>query len=790
MSQPDIRIFVDHAQKRLWQGRQSRITLGKDCLDSKFFSDVYADSISGTTFLRPQVYEDDWQTISTGRFGRLAKASFTFEDDSIWEEHNWRFNGDIYLHSLGSQSQVVKTALTYEKNRGFFVSFFQYNTGQEVSMVFECGWGDGPDASDLYLQFWTDGQVGVVVDGNTDAYAGGGTISGRDATGGQTPTSAMQPQRVWECLLIPCRKRELLVVANQGGGFRYIFEDETDDGDPEDQDVQDMVNPGRLWDSHVQYDEHVTYDSARRFWFRVNGQATVQVVPLKFPTSGYICGPEHQWTYVPNDDESPEFVLHADPPGYGTSSIEASLVDPDDPTVAYEPAPDGENKFRIKVAFTGSGIETHFFNACEASYKPIFATTTEPASGAFDITPYVTKLSLSVCDDESSVEADIQYREPETIEEHYPLFRSMGNRPIKIMLGDELLLDGWSECPKWSEAISDEARKGSIRVLDRWKAYAAALVVDPCPLDLKPAASGEASEARTIKEVFEFLFSFGNPNEDLLDFDIDPDLGLTYLPRSASPAQGEFSVQMDVGDSWASWLSRIKEDFCPLHMIGLRPGADERTIAFVKKRVERGDEPYYDLWPTIDEAAASFEAAGEDAAEALRLAAIKGTYRTSDQSTLEPEANVIFVTGMDKRDGKPIQSYIFNAASLDPATAPEERDSAWIGEERLFGWVDQVLSSRKALDAGAEILADRLFPSRTMIETENGFLTGTDLIALWRGDGIQLHGIGLCMIASFDCDFVKSPKPADAEAETAEDNWEWQDARYNTELIEAEEVPV
>lgn len=783
MAQPTLNVIVDHQQKRLWQSRMSRIDVGEEFLNSAFIEDVFVDSITGTAMLMPQVYDPDWNTTTSGRFARLTKTNFTFEDDSIWVDHELRLAGDTWLHSLGPQNQVVRTSQTYQKNRGFFVGFFQYNVSNEVSMIFECGWGDGPDASDLYLQFWSDGFVGVVRDGDTTRYANdeGDTISGRDDSGAQNPTQAMQPQRFWECILLPCRKKELLVLSNQGGGFKYILDDLD-----EDSDVEDIVNGGLLYDNHNPFDVHKSYNSSRQFWFRApNAQATVQVVPLNFPTSGYMTSKVHEWNFLPNEDEDPEYCVFADPPGFGTSDIDISMCDEDDPLIDVA----GEARFRTKVSFTGDGNCTEFFNGCEVSYPPIFAET-EPAE--VDITQYVTKVSLSVPDDASGVEAEIEFRgaievdgDPVTltkIVDEVPQFMTLGNRPIKLLLDDQLILDGRTDKPRWTDGIDERAQKGSLTIRDGFKAYDHTFTVDPIVLDYRDEdENGATEEIKTVADAFKFLLKNGGAG--ITHTAIDGAVSATAMPRSSSPGRiDSWSLEMRVGDAWASWIQRLHEDFCATHLIGLKPDGDN-IIFYAKARptAEEHDDPVYDLWLTNEESKAGWEASGETATEAHRLSGIKATVRNYSEDTLEPEANLIYVTGFDPRDRKPMQAFKSNPTSVDPAVAPSARDANWIGEERRYGFGDSTLCRQALINSCCDLLADRLFPARTIASIDCGLLIDFAGLPVWRGDVVTVHGKGTFWISSFSVDFVKMPDNENS------DTWEHQNGRYVLELLTREE---
>lgn len=727
MAIPALQVTLDTKQSRIKRDRIATLITANDW-GQRFISDSYIDPITNTAMLCPAPRLPSWTTSGTGICTRLKKSDYNLTS-SKWQESNHLFDGDTYLISTdpsGNPGEGVTTTANMPRNGGMYLQWYAANGSSDDWVQMECGWSTTPSvgtSSPISLRFYASGNVEVWEDG---IYQNSYRISGNGEVPQQTASTFT------DVLIIPFRKRELLVFSNRGGGFSHIIEsiEDTDD-DP-------------------------TIVPELPFWWSVpEGYTYVQCAKIQYPTSGYVTGIISWLQYPPESGKSPEYFVYGDMNG---GSATATLVESDNPASSFT-ADGSKTECRLKVSLSGNGTTSPNIYAGHAFYKPLLADTDD--SQSIELLDYITKATLEVPDSPTDIAFSFDIKSPEEVNGLGDVDRSIRelcNRPISITIGSQSILDGQTEAPKFVKRLDDTLDRVTFDVRDRWKTLEHYSFTDPLPLD-----------GINLSEAFRLILTLAGFDNSQLDID-----AISFdLPTVQNPKGGEFSVLVEVGDTAADWIQRLRDSYYATLFIGWVPRAD--GIFFVVKEPASlptsADVTLYDNIQDAKDYLASY-GADENAFRMYRITGYQEHY-------LEPEANDIWVTGRDVRTSRPIQCHKPDTDSQDPTLAPSDRPSNWLGEIRKYGYYEPCITTQAALEQATNALFDRLTPSRKIVEFDCDLLFKSDGSPVWRGDLVYIEGYGNFRIKSLSCDFKREPN--------TRNDWYSRHTKYTAEYVPSEE---
>lgn len=735
----NLSVVFDHAQKRLAHDRIAAVAAGEE-FDGPYWDHTWLDPVTKTLMLRPGPLYPEWYTSNTGKFEKLALSAFDPSDPDQWkEELKFSDAAGVYLSSLGNAPGSLLAKSTFGVNRGVYLSFFFYSAGDNYVVV-EGGWNPNPN----YLE-----SVGFRIYGNGDfeLWKNGALVGLYNISG--YIVGDQKSNQMLDLMLIPCRRRELLVVSRQGNGFSHVFEDilETDEAP--------VIVPNQ------------------KFWVKFpNSKAQVQIAPIKYETTGYATGIELQLGIAPEGTDTlqefdnpafaggadQEWQIWGDPPYAGSTPTTSNAVLVTKENGAF--TANGENKdARVKVTITGDGNYTPFVYGAQVAYNAVIDETDASEETAVD--EYLEEFAIDIPDDPTGVTFRVQLIEPDHLDATVLAnLKRVNNRPAKLVLDGVTWIDAQGGSPQWDMSTSDATQRLTLEFRDRWKSLENYRFRDRVPLD-----------GLQLVDALKFLVStIGLQDDDdpaISDFDFDElDYRIEPIPQTQC---GDFNVVIEIGDTAADWVLRLIEDYSATWFYGFKPTQDGVKFCFKSPATLDQADFVYELWPTIEEAII----AGKP-----ELEAFKWVYRSYDEETLPPEANDIRVTGWDPRLRRAIQTHYPDHESQDPTIAPSARNDNWIGEPLLYGLIDPAITSQAICDGAAQLLFDRMTPVRIVGEIECEAMVLDNNIPVWRGDNVYLHGKGLYRVVSGCIDSEKEPYGVDA--------WQWRPARYCLELRSAE----
>lgn len=733
---PDpLLIVVDHAQLRIKRDRLATLLDGK-AWGQSFRQDCFVDPVTATGMLMPSLFDPQWSATSAGRFARLRKSDYTLTTPNAWVEFDrGRCVGDYYLHSQGTNEAAIVTS-PFERNRGVFLSVYNYSVGNETKrIILDCGWNPvsvETEFPDLGIRFFSNGEIEIYRNGVLD---GTGALRGEQPNvfdGSQQPGETAN--RTLDIMILPFRRREVLIVTNQGTGFSHVVQ-----GIAEDDEDPTIHAEGNF------------------FWHVPEGKATVQCAKATFAPSGYLTAVHTVFLEAPETGEIPESLIFADLYGGDVTASLVARADPDSPFI-----PDGDKReCRIKLDVTGvTGFTPNIYGA-QVYFNPLFARTPNEEVELVE-TGNVVTATLSVPASHTDVELSVTLNSPDDLEfgdAQIALLRDIENRPISVRLGDIPIIDGFGENPEFrsGRAGLDSVSSVVINVRDSWQRLHEYIFSDVVPLD-----------GMNLADAFEFIAKTAGFDDAEIDIDpIDFD-----LPTSGTNYDGEFAVTIRVGDRAADAINKLHQTYCPLFFIGVVP-TETGPVLRIKDNELLSWTPDITIYPTIEDARIALVGSAEWSDADFRRYASAHVWKSYKRDSIALETNEIWVQGFDHRVRKPILVRVQNNESKDPELSKTDRPMTWLGAPRKYAWTDPTLTTKSSVIRAARVLCKRLFPRRYFVEWESDFLIKSNGVPIWRGDVVELFDHELVRVVSLSGEFRKEP---------FHDAWHYRPFRYVGEI--------
>ncbi|OYT70807.1 MAG: hypothetical protein CFK49_07005 [Armatimonadetes bacterium JP3_11] len=671
---------MDFAEPRLLYDRLAVIATGKEW-DAARSQDVWVDPVTYTLMLRPLPLTPEWQTSASSPYNRLRLSDTNRASDSNFREYQRGFSGNYWIHAAGlpdddANARAIQTTATYPKNQAWYVAahFYAYTAEQRVAL--ECNWLQGTQAG-VGLRFWSDGRVDVY---RGQDYLGSVDLRSNTPQQSSTPVQSLQNQDFY-ALLIPCRRRSLLILTSIGCA-EYVF----DDLDP------DASSP------------EITPQGAFRLYVPT-GTITLQFAPLKYRTSGYALSTVREFRYAPSTGRTVDTTVYYDMQGRTGLSVSGSLRKVDN---SADFTPDGNLKQgRIRVQLTGDGSWTPFAYGAASVIAPEFASTPNAPVSLINRTRTLA-ISIGAEPEDAVMEAECQWLASDALQDNRGV-EFVWTHPLYAV--DVPLFRGRAYPPDLIPAEGSFEARFRLAAKDLWRVLADAILFDPTPLD-----GLEVGQA-----IRQLCHQAGLP-DSLLDLG---DTGV-LLPTTAAQGGGEWAVYPKVGDSAGEWVRRLWQSYAWDWFLGFKPTPSGWKLVF---------RPYDDT-TRVDVYLTS-----QEAQVAQGAAWLWHTVQDLRHDLIEPEANEVIVTGWDPNARRPIQAIYRDYASMDSTLAPASRPNNWIGAPRRYGWVDYTITRLADAERVRDYLANKLTVRRYLAEWTSLLLTyvqGGVRLPVWRGDVVGI----------------------------------------------------
>lgn len=684
---------LDVAEDRIKQPEQIILIGGHDWDLGSITSDsdIYLDDVTQTLMLRPLPLTSEWQTSATGAYARYRLVDTDRAGHADWIEFERGFSGNYFYHNLNpaSAARRITTTDTLPKNCPVYVSFWAYNYGGDRQVRLEAGWG--APGSGVSIRLWSDKQLEIW---KATDYLHTVQLSSRSAVSTRATTDETLQDMQVELLLIPCRRRALLILSNMGGGAVYEFEDLS-------QEAPDN-----------------TITPAGTFWALVpSGTITLQMARCRFRESGIAFSTLREFLYAPASGSTITNLVYADAPGFGTSSVNGALYTSDGTAVFN---PDGvATQCRVRISLTGDGFSTRFVYGASSQIERRLQAVPDAAKSV--PYPFVWRVGT----EPGSVGITVNGFNPGGLGlEH---FTSVGNRSVRLRSGNTVYLRGRSLPVEFEHRVADQAEPFNIEIRDWWYVLETQIIRESIPLD-----GLELSEAIRI-----LVKSAGFKDSDL-------DLTNTgfNLPTMSASSQGEWSVLPRSGETYAEAIENLWRTYARTWFLGWRPTAAGYRLVF---------EPPPSTPYTV--AAVLYRSRTEAIAGGISESQIWKhiIYRGLQESSIAPECNEIIVTGWDPQRRIPFRRSWRDDSSQDATLLPGDRPDNWLGEPQAVGIVDYTITTIDAADRVIDILMERLAKRRRRLtfESQLQYHQATGL-PVWVNEIFRI-GDELWKVVHFDC---------------------------------------
>lgn len=669
-----------------------RIVLSVDgtTWDRSLADGIWVDPITRTAMLAPLPTTDAWATTFTGDYARLAKADYTLASPSDWYEVPRRAAADIYLES--ATMAKATTVDTYDANQPFFISFYipgVEDLGEQT--VFKCGWGTEGAAGAVTLRIRANGSIAVYKAASlVGVYSLEGGLKRPGDTKGAPQSIA---QKTVNLLLIPCRRRELLVVSSWGTGFSHVFPD-----------LDAFLTDNEITPSGT-------------FWWQAPvSWASCQLAPLMFAESGVIYGQLTQMRYAPVFGMAFGGLTAYDK--IGTGVLETGQFDIVESDLS-DYVPDGSiDLVRLKLSLGGDGGSTYGVYAIDAFTDP---TLTATADDPYDITTRIHSLSLSVPENGPVTGRLTAHNPAGLIADGLPLADTTGDRPFRLAFGSVDILRGTTGKPtrEYSKGNSTGiADKLTWDLFDREQMFRQKQFFSALPYD----------DILLVDAIEDLMKLGGFPASDYLGSS-----DTFYLPYTPAVSLGQFELVPERGQTIAEWLDKFHSTFAATWKRGWVPTLGGYKYLFM-------DPDDFSLTPVMALYQRTTDADAGGVAGALQPYRVIRNLVVERQ---EAEANQVIVIGQDPGTLSFIAAQYDDAASQAPATAPASRPTNWRGFVASVTITNPAITNQDAADRALSIATDRLTVERIVATWESDMLvhSGNDR-PLWKGDTIRLANVG------------------------------------------------
>jgi hypothetical protein len=703
-----LKVEVDCPEPRPGLGR---VCVGADGTSwDRANSTGWFDSVTNTAMPAPLPVTEAWSSNYSGLYARVPRSAYTLVTGSVWKQMEINAAGDYYLTAttLGTaNAEYVKTTASYVANQGWYISAYVPNWVDKSSLPFlRVQWGYG-SASTVEMVFRGDGSCIVYKDGiQKGVYDQSDTNKnpGRAVT-----TASAVGQRQVSLMIIPLKRREVLVTSTFGANFCHTFEGLND------------------------VEGNTILPSGSFAWKVPYGRPTVQIAPVAYETTGIFYSKNIELRYPPPVGATFVPQLWGDVVGTSAGTVTTAVAVMDQ----FSPyTPDGIiQNLRIKVTITTPSpyTQTYGVSAAMASSTPAATSTYD---GPVDITQYIDDLVLSV-DETSRTTLKMSARRQKLLDAGVAQPQITGDRPIRVAISNSAdpavytdIFRGTLAPPQIQYEQGDTSLKFStlqFEGMDRSRDFELYYFQDGILYD------GYTAE----NAIGDMMTMAGYPPATYLLY--NDALGIN-ISRSPDIARGYSNFVPQRGDTIASMIGKLKTDYAATFITGWSP-----TSSGYKYQWSNPFDLTSTSVMTLYQSVAAAAAGGVVAA--LQQ---KRVVRKMSAHYESPECNQITVIGQDPRNGDLIYSYDADDASQTAGTAPASRPYNWRGRPVPYILSDPSITSSAVAYQAMLALKDRLMTGRILIEWESDFLVLSatnrplwvrDVVTIMQPDGVTIKGV-------------------------------------------------
>ena len=733
----EVRVQTDIPEPRTAKGRLAAGYDGTMLAQGYKTSGIWVDPCTLSAMLTPLPLTELWSTSYTGNYARVdPNAAYTIPTPAKWERVQIRAAGDFFLRAKQATDEVVALTTALPANQPMFFTFYKpdVKTMADAPILrLYYNYNVTTTASEIKLVFYANGKCEIYRGGVLDKEYS--RQSSNFAPGSGYTGTYSTNQQFNDVLVIPMRRRELLVHTNYGLSFCHVFNE---------------------------LDEALTTNAitpAGTFAFNIPaGKMAIQVAKCLFSQSGTFMASQQVLRYAPASGAVFNYTSYYDAcgPTGDTTTVGTSMVW-EQPGASWTAWPtidngttsawDGVKKtVRFKVSLTNTTrTQTPTVYAGEAYYD---APPTQTYSAPTDITAAIKTLSISVNEDgRASLQLDAWLNKLVTA--GVPQAEITSDRPVRVQVKTvdspatyvDLFI-GTLSAPKITRNENDYSDNWSILSFegkDRSDYFDTTMVQSTPALDAYPFGLA----IRNLVRICGFVDNGGAYDNCTIFIANDGSPSEFTLPRTTNVSKGDWAWAVERGETVGGALDRLQQDFAATYVKGWFPNANSAGGYTYAWETPNTTPSAVDI--TVYQ---KLEDATDPAKGALAMPyASFCVLRTLDLFTQPAECNSLVVIGRDPRTGQTLYGYYQDGPSQDPTTAPASRPVNWRGRPVFYVLQDPTLTTQTKVDYTVNVLAQRLTNVRDMVEFTSDILfrnvnpaLPADQRPIWINDIVRLMG--------------------------------------------------
>lgn len=237
---------------------------------------------------------------------------------------------------------------------------------------------------------------------------------------------------------------------------------------------------------------------------------------------------------------------------------------------------------------------------------------------------------------------------------------------------------------------------------------------------------------KNLENIFETNIVYGgagNNDPQQKDLTFDYTIRTYQVPINRNNSAGQYNYVADLGTTCGGFLEKLRSDLAQNFTFFCRPDWYPNNLSqngwsnFSGFRLlDQNFIPYdvltYDLFlsPAIAESLFSIP----------QYDGWKNSIRSLRRTFEAPEANRIFIIGLDKTDGARLQYLKQDLDSQNPYLSPEDRPTNWLGDIAPFVMINDKLNCETDVEQAGKQFYNKLSPGRNIIEFESDLITAWD----------------------------------------------------------------
>ena len=211
----------------------------------------------------------------------------------------------------------------------------------------------------------------------------------------------------------------------------------------------------------------------------------------------------------------------------------------------------------------------------------------------------------------------------------------------------------------------------------------------------------------------------GNNDPNKIDLYVSPTLSTYQVSQNRNNSQGQYNFIANLGDNVGGFLEKLRSDFAQNFTFFNKgtwyPSLYGQSQYLQYNQFQLLDLDYVPAQPPFVSLYLNEQSAQNDGGIPI-YDSYKRTIRTMRKTYEKPEANRIFIIGLEKSTGDRLQLLLDDNISQNPLLAPALRPNNWLGDVNPFVMINDKLNTKTDISQAANQFYAKLTPGRELIE--------------------------------------------------------------------------